>query len=81
MYCMLRYLCYIHFMPRGSSGRIVIEVEPETKRRLYAALAMSGSTLKAWFLRSAEDFCNETAQPSLFHQKTEPGGGREETQS
>jgi hypothetical protein len=53
-------------MPRGESGRIVIEVEPEFKRRLYAALAMSGSTLKDWFLKAGADFCVDTVQPPLF---------------
>lgn len=53
-------------MARGESGRIVIEVEPEVKRRLYAALALTGSTLKDWFVRNAATFCSDTAQPSLF---------------
>ena len=58
--------CYITFMARGESGRIVIEVEPETKKRLYASLALSGSTLKDWFLKKAADFCQNAGQPSLF---------------
>ena len=45
----------------GESGRIVIEVAPELKRRLYSALALSGSTLKDWFLQAAEGLCNEKA--------------------
>ncbi|HNU50187.1 MAG TPA: hypothetical protein PKJ98_04630 [Verrucomicrobiota bacterium] len=53
-------------MARGESGRIVIEVQPEVKRRLYSALALTGSTLKDWFIRAAADYCSETAQPSLF---------------
>jgi hypothetical protein len=53
-------------MARGESGRIVIEVEPEVKRRLYSALALSGSTLKDWFIRTASTFCDESVQPSLF---------------
>jgi len=59
-------------MPRGESGRIVIEVEPEFKRRLYVALAMSGSTLKDWFLKSAAQFCDEASQPSLFRPEPSP---------
>jgi len=49
-------------MSIGSSGRIVIEVEPEAKRRLYAALAREGLTLKDWFLKNAENYlsgCNQ----------------------
>lgn len=43
-------------MSVGTSGRIVIEVEPETKRLLYSALARDGLTLKEWFLKSAETY-------------------------
>lgn len=63
-------------MARGESGRIVIEVEPEIKRRLYSALALSDSTLKDWFLKTAADFCAESVQPSLFPRGS-PDNGRE----
>lgn len=53
-------------MARGESGRVVIEVDPALKRELYAALAISGSTLKDWFVRSAEDYCSSGVQGSLF---------------
>jgi DNA (cytosine-5)-methyltransferase 1 len=43
----------------GESGRIVIDVPPELKRRVYSALSLSGSTLKEWFLQSAEAFCDD----------------------
>ncbi|AYM78766.1 hypothetical protein D9M09_25490 [Janthinobacterium agaricidamnosum] len=43
-------------MSIGNSGRIVIEIEPEAKRRLYAALAYEGLTLKDWFLKNAEKY-------------------------
>lgn len=66
MNCMLYYPCYITRMARGESGRIVIEIEPQAKRQLYAALALAGSTLKDWFLKKATDFCADAAQPSLF---------------
>lgn len=39
------------------SGRMVVNVSPELKRRLYAELALSGCTLKEWFERSAEEYC------------------------
>jgi hypothetical protein len=58
--------CYITKM-RGDSGRIVIEIDPEMKRRLYATLAVNGSTLKEWFIREAETFCAEGNQLSLFN--------------
>ena len=72
--CVSRYICYMTCMARGESGRIVIEVDPEVKRQLYAALALSGSTLKDWFIKSAAIFCEESVQPSLFQK----GGERRE---
>jgi len=53
-------------MARGQSGRIVIEVDPMVKRRLYAALSISGSTLKDWFMKAAAEYCDEATQPELF---------------
>ena len=52
-------------MAQGTSGRIVIDVDPEFKQELYEALRESGSTLKDWFLRHASEFCDEHKQPSL----------------
>jgi len=43
-------------MSIGSSGRIVIEVEPEVKRQLYSALTKDGMSLKEWFLRHADEY-------------------------
>ncbi|MDP1590364.1 MAG: DNA (cytosine-5-)-methyltransferase, partial [Prosthecobacter sp.] len=43
----------------GTSGRIVIDIEPDLKRRLYSTLSLNGSTLKEWFLKSAEQLCEE----------------------
>lgn len=43
-------------MSKGDSGRIVIEVEPALKRRLYSTLAMDSSTLKDWFIKCAEAY-------------------------
>lgn len=43
-------------MPIGSSGRIVIEVEPSLKRELHKVLRNSGSNLKEWFVDQAEAF-------------------------
>ena len=52
-------------MSIGSSGRIVIEVEPDVKRQLYAALTREGMSLKEWFLRNAEAYLEEGGQMSL----------------
>ena len=43
-------------MPKGDSGRIVVDVEPALKRQLYSALAMDSCTLKEWFIRSAKNY-------------------------
>jgi DNA (cytosine-5)-methyltransferase 1 len=54
-------------MAIGESGRIVIDIEPEVKRQLYSTLALSGRTLKDWFLNSASLFCSEQKLgPTLF---------------
>jgi len=52
-------------MSIGSSGRIVIEIEPESKRLLYAALARDGMTLKDWFLKNVERYMATTNQLPL----------------
>jgi hypothetical protein len=52
-------------MPKGVSGRIVIEVNPDLKTRLYAALASDDSTLKRWFIEAATTYLAEREQPSL----------------
>ena len=36
-------------MPVGRSARVVVELEPEVKRRMYAQLAREGRTMKDWF--------------------------------
>jgi hypothetical protein len=72
-------LHYIEIMARGESGRIVIEIEPEIKRRLYSALALDGSTLKDWFVRTAVRFCDEAAQPSLFNSAAGGNQNQDET--
>jgi hypothetical protein len=41
-------------MAIGRSGRIVIEVDPERKARIHAALKARGLTLREWFLLKAE---------------------------
>jgi len=52
-------------MAKGSSGRIVVEIDPEIKLRLYGTLGKQGLTLKEWFIHSAEQYINEEAQLSL----------------
>ena len=53
-------------MARGTSGRVVVEVDPDLKMQLHGALASDGSTLKDWFVAKAEEFLEERKQPPLF---------------
>lgn len=43
-------------MAKGESGRVVVEIDPELKRKLYSALAIDNLTLKDWFIAEAEAF-------------------------
>ena len=55
-------------MPKGDSGRLVIEVEPYLKRRLYSALAADSTTLKAWFIAAATEFLKQHEQPRVANE-------------
>ena len=48
-------------MPRGRSGRIVVEVERELKGRLHATLALEGLTVKEWFVEHATEYVQNRA--------------------
>ena len=63
---MLHDLCNIALMPRGNSGRVVVEIDVELKQQLHGALASDGSTLKEWFIANAEEFLERRNQPLLF---------------
>lgn len=54
-------------MSKGNSGRIVIEIAPDLKVRLYRALANDDSTLKDWFVKAASTYISENEQPGLFN--------------
>ena len=43
-------------MPVGRSDRIVVTIDLDVKRRLYAVLAREGKTLKEWFRKQVEDY-------------------------
>lgn len=59
-------------MSIGSSGRIVIEVEPEVKRHLYSVLTREGMTLKEWFLREAQSYLSSRQLPLELSQDVVP---------
>jgi hypothetical protein len=52
-------------MSVGTSGRVVLEIEPMLKRELYAALSLEGKTLKGWFVAQATNFLADAGQLSL----------------
>ena len=58
-------------MAIGESGRIVLEIDPELKRRLYSTLALENKTLKEWFIAMAVQHVDTQQQPSLFGSATE----------
>jgi len=60
-------------MPKGSSGRIVIEVEPDFKDELYTVLEKEGLNMKSWFIANAQFFLQNRSQLSLnFVREEEP---------
>ena len=60
-------------MAISGSGRVVLEVNPELKRKLYSMLALEHKSLKEWFILMAEEYIRSQQQPSLFgFSKKEP---------
>ncbi|GFO77754.1 hypothetical protein BPLS_P6386 [Bathymodiolus platifrons methanotrophic gill symbiont] len=43
-------------MSIGKSGRIVIEIDPDLKKKLYSELTLQGLSLKDWFLMSTNNY-------------------------
>ena len=63
-------------MSIGNSGRIVIEIEPDLKQELHAALRKEGLNLKAWFLDNAQEFLADREQLKLaFNDAEDQQGG------
>ena len=59
-------------MAKGTSGRIVVDVDPALKSEVYIALAAQGSTLKDWFLKQARRLCDEQREPLLLRLQETP---------
>ena len=53
-------------MARGKSGRVVLEIDPELKRQIYASLENRQETMKEWFIKEAESLIYGDKQSSLF---------------
>lgn len=58
---------------RGDSGRIVIEIDPQKKRKLYEVLDAEGITLKEWFLSRVDAYLADKLQPRLFSPSEKSG--------
>jgi hypothetical protein len=43
-------------MARGNSGKIVLEIEPAEKEKLYSAVKSDGLTMKEWFLQQMTNY-------------------------
>jgi hypothetical protein len=52
-------------MAKGDSGRIVLTIDPDLKRKLYAVLALEQTTLKDWFTKSSESYVKERLRAEL----------------
>lgn len=59
-------------MAVGSSGRIVIEVNPELKQELHEQLRLNGTNLKEWFLVQASEYLqgNQVQIPMEFRDES-----------
>lgn len=67
--------CYIRHMARGSSGRLVFEVDPALKRRLHARWAEEGRTGKDWLLEKIEGYLRQPVQEHLPFPRKERANG------
>lgn len=43
-------------MSKGTGARMVVELDPELKKTLYAQLALEGLTFKGWLTREASRY-------------------------
>ena len=64
-----------------NSGRLVVDVAPDLKLALHAALAADGLSLKEWFTQRATQYLAERRQPALAfvadpHGPSYSGGAR-----
>ena len=53
-------------MAKGSSGRLVIEIDPLIKKELYERLGEKGLNMREWFLINANAYLKQNKQSSLL---------------
>lgn len=70
-------------MAQGPSGRIVIEVDPELKQKLYSALKKDGLRMRDWFLGQVVDFLEnpKSSKIQLVVDNEEVTSGRGESRT
>lgn len=62
----------VYIMAKGSSGRIVLEIDSNLKRKLYSVIALENKTLKDWFIECANDYVKKHSNSkSSFKAKNE----------
>ncbi len=52
-------------MAVGPSGRIVVDIDPDLKHELHAALEQDGVSLKQWFIERAKEHLRDRGQLCL----------------
>lgn len=52
-------------MSVGTSGRIVLEIDPEQKQELYQALKKDDLNMKRWFLKQVDAYLKDRNQMTL----------------
>lgn len=52
-------------MSVGTSGRIVLEIDPEQKKELYQALKKDDLNMKRWFLKQMDAYLKDRNQMTL----------------
>ncbi len=53
-------------MAIGRSGRIVLEIDPEVKKKIYSILTLESLTLKDWFLIKVREKIEENIDESYL---------------
>ena len=53
-------------MAKGSSGRLVIEIDPLIKKELYEKLGEKGLNMREWFLINANAYLKQNKPNSLL---------------
>jgi predicted HicB family RNase H-like nuclease len=48
------------------SGRLVVDINPELKLALHAALAADGLSLKDWVVKQAREYVDARTEPRLY---------------